>query len=146
MAGPSGLQNPSETVQERGRRKRRKVAEPSAWKKVMAKTKRNLGEQYISEKTGKTVSGRKVGPPCRDKCFDKVTMPVVKEIHKNFWNLGSYNEQNAYLGKLIRSNPVKRRRKSVLTAERFRRHTVSYFVLHEKKRNSCVQKWLSEHL
>ena len=133
VAGPSGLQNPSETVQERGRRKRRKVAEPSAWKKVMAKTKRNLGQEYVSEKTGKTVSGRKVGPPCRDKCFDKVTMPVVKEIHKNFWNLGSYNEQNAYLGKLIRSNPVKRRRKPVVTAERFRRHTVSYFVLHEKK-------------
>ena len=57
------------------------MAEPSAWKKVMAKTKCNLGQEYVSEKTGKSVSARKGGPPCRDKCFDKVTMPIVKDIH-----------------------------------------------------------------
>ena len=37
-------------------------------------------------------------------------MDVVKNIFDKFWALGNYNDQNAYLGKFIKSNPVKRRR------------------------------------
>ena len=64
----------------------------------------------MSAKTGKTVEIRKIGPACIDGCFTRVTMDVVKKLFDKFWALGNYNDQNAYLGKFIKSNPVKRRR------------------------------------
>ena len=44
-----------ENPMERGRKRQRKVPEPSEWKKEVAKRKQNLGEEYVSEKTGKVV-------------------------------------------------------------------------------------------
>lgn len=45
------------------------------------------------------------------KCQDKVPERVRNKVHKNFWRLGDYNAQNAYLRRLLKSKTVKRRRK-----------------------------------
>ena len=128
--GPSGLQSDDDS--ERGRRRRRKVADRSAWRSVIAQKKRNRGEEYVSVRTGKKVQARKIGPPCtcENKCYEKVPEGVRNVIHSNFWATGSYNDQNGYLAKLMKSKTVKRRRKPVEQAEKFRRHTIEYRVIH----------------
>ena len=123
----SGSDTSDETVVGSRKRKVRK----HAWKKVMAKSRRNLGKEYVSDKSGKMWAARKIRGPCScaNKCYDKVPEDVRKEIHENFWKLGDYEKQNAYLGKLLKSIPVKRRRKSSGDAKRFRRHSVGYCLI-----------------
>ena len=79
MADNSDRGNISETPRGRGRKRSRN---PTEWKENIAKKKRNLGQAYVSIKTGKEVRPRRVGQPCRDGCFTKITMPVVNKIHK----------------------------------------------------------------
>ena len=54
--------------------------------------------------------------------------------------MGSYNDQNAFLGKLMKSQVVKRRRKPLETAEKFCRHCVAYSVLHGTSEISVCKK------
>ncbi|KAG0729686.1 hypothetical protein GWK47_029824 [Chionoecetes opilio] len=84
------------------------------WKRVKAKMARNSGKEYKSVSTGKVVEEKKIGPPCRDGCFAKVTMPVISVVFKSFWDLASYDKQTAYLQRLVHSAPVKRRRKPLV--------------------------------
>lgn len=116
-------------------RRRRKVAKPSEWKKFSSKRKRNEGKEYVSVRSGKTIEARKVGEPCgcKSKCFDLVTMPVIKEVFDDFWAIGEYNLQNEYLSKLMSSKIVKRRRKPVEQAEKFRRHSVAYNIIYKNE-------------
>ena len=81
------------------------------WKKSMAKTKRNLGQEYISVKTGKSVVARTIGRPCscRKKCFQRVGEENIKEIFSDFWNSGSWDLQTSYIQKLISITKVKRK-------------------------------------
>ena len=140
MAGPSGVHQEHEisasdsSSSDEQQRKRRKVAEPSEWKKNVARTKRNKGEEYVSERTGKTMRARKIGAPCtcKEKCFEKVTMPVIEKLFKDFWALGNFDKQNYYLSKVIHSLVVKRRRKPARGGVLHRRHTVQYTVLRDK--------------
>ncbi|KAK4328322.1 hypothetical protein Pmani_001265 [Petrolisthes manimaculis] len=90
-------ENESEVEQGRGRKKPRKVKE---WENVSSKVKCNLGQSYISYKTKKLVSARVIGNPCRDGCFRKVTEEGVNNIFSEFWALGSYDTQNAYIKKM----------------------------------------------
>lgn len=42
------------------------------WAKVTAKKKCNLDQEYVSYATKNVMEARKVGPPCKDGCFDKL--------------------------------------------------------------------------
>ena len=133
--GPSGHISDvlsEESEHERPSRSRKRKLKVSEWKQNVAKDRRNRGLSYVSEKTGKLVPARKMqgSCSCTNKCFEKVSEEARKEIHENFWKLGEYNRQNEYLSKLLKSKIVKRRRKPVESLEKFRRHSVSYFVYH----------------
>ncbi|KAK3885608.1 hypothetical protein Pcinc_010199 [Petrolisthes cinctipes] len=105
---PSVLsENESEVEQGRGRKKPRKVKE---WGSVSSKVKRSLGQSYVSYKTKKQVTARVIGNPCHDGCFRKVTEEGVNNIFSEFWALGSYDTQNAYIIKMVILEPVKRKR------------------------------------
>lgn len=91
---------------------RKKTRAPAKWVKNIAKAKRNSGKEYVSVKTGRLVAGRQIGPPCRDGCFDKVTLPVITVLFNDFWAMGNYDAQTAYIQKLIHKVPVKRHRPS----------------------------------
>ena len=69
------------------KRIKRKVAEPSKWKRNMKKNLRNAGEEYIE----KVVNERKVQPPCdncRNKCSDKVSDADRQNTFKRFLQFG----------------------------------------------------------
>ena len=91
----------------RGKKGRKQVRGLSADEAV--KKKRNLGQEYVSYRSGKTVQARRVGSPCKDGCFDRVCEEARNTILKNFWAIGNYNEQNSYIAQFVKPVPVKRR-------------------------------------
>ena len=65
----------------RGRKRARK---PEKWKQNIRQKQRNLGQAYYSQMAKKNVAARKIGPACRDGCFDKVTRPVIEALFKEY--------------------------------------------------------------
>lgn len=106
---------PATRVKRIGRPRKSNV---DSWAKVIAKKKRNLGEAYVSYATKKRMAARKVGPACSDGCFDKVGRQNVDMIFSEFWKIGDYNIQNAYLQSLIRNAPIKRKRTTAEVSSR----------------------------
>ena len=107
---------------------RKRACRPENWKQSVRKKRRNEGKSYYSDIAKKQVEERKIGPPCRDGCFDKVTMPVIEALFKEFWGIGNYDAQTAYLQKLMAPMPVKRRRKPA--DETKRTCTIVYTVMY----------------
>lgn len=99
------------------------------WKQNIAKKQRNSGEGYVSRATGRHVRGREIGAPCRDGCYDKITMPIIRELHKDFWAIGDFSLQNAYLQKCVSLIPVKRRRAVVHPNAQRRRSGTRHYTL-----------------
>ena len=81
----------------------------SEWAVNVSKRKRNSGEEYISYRTKKVMPPRKVGPPCKDGCYNKVGTDNIEQIHKLFWGIAEYNKQNEYLIRCISEVPFKRK-------------------------------------
>ena len=108
-----------------GSRKRQR--NPEQWKKVKAKKRRNLGLAYESAKArGTHISKRKIGPPCRCGCFEKVGMDNIRQIFDEFWKTGDYNIQNEYLANVLKSVDVSRSR--VKDRPSRRKRSISYMV------------------
>ena len=111
------------------------------WASNKCKKKRNLGEAYVSRSPGRHISARSVGEPCSDGCFDKLTRPVINAIHAQFWAIGDFALQNAYIQKNVTLNPVKRRRAVPDPgAQRRRSVTRSYRLTYESASYSLCKK------
>ena len=67
---------------------RKRLPKPETWKQNVRKKLRNEGKAYYSTKAKKNVEARKIGPPCNDGCFEKVTMPVIESLFQEFWAIG----------------------------------------------------------
>lgn len=117
---------------------RKRKPKPHAWRASVVKKLRNEGKAYTSRMTKNLVEARKIGAPCADGCFSKVTMPVVEALFKEFWGMGDYNAQTAYLQKLMTSVPIKRRRKAA--DESMRTQTILYSVMYGDKKHSICKK------
>ena len=104
----SEISNPDDPQPGPSQPKKRKVAAPAEWKFPASKKKRNLGQAYTGM-TGRKVEDRKIGPPCKDDCYSKVTRPVIESIHKDFWAIGDFVLQNAFIQKHCKKIAVKRR-------------------------------------
>ena len=111
------------------------------WQVIEVKRKRNSGEGYTSRMTGRHVAPRCVGAACGDGCFDTVTMPIINILHQQFWAIGDFGLQNAYIQKNVHLMPVKRRR-SVQnpTAASRRNFTRMYKLTHASVTYSLCQK------
>lgn len=68
-----------------------------------------MGSKYIN-KLGKEDANKKLGPPCgcNKKCRQLVGAEATN-IFNAFWDIGSYDKQNAVLFVLIKMNAVKRK-------------------------------------
>lgn len=93
-------------------RSRKRLRDTSKWKLNVAIQRKNLGKDYVSRHSGRRMEGASIGPPCSDECFRKVTMPVIKQLFQEFWDLGNYGKQSAYIQKIVHVLPVKRNRKT----------------------------------
>ncbi|CAG0915861.1 unnamed protein product [Notodromas monacha] len=103
------------------------MKDKSGWARERRKQARIEGRPYVNSK-GKLVEARQMGSDCgcRRKCFAKVPLTVRAAIFNEFYRLGSYDEQNAYLYKLIRrGKPSRQRGKDPAKA---RGNSYQYFV------------------
>ena len=91
-------------------RARKRARDIQNWAQNIAKRKRNSGEAYVSRTTRREVPTRSIGIPCRDGCFDKITQPIVNEIHKEFWEIRDFALQNSYIQKSVRDETRERER------------------------------------
>lgn len=103
LSGNSGTGGSS-----RGKKRKRN---PEKWAQNLAKARRNSGKEYTSRTTKQVIPGKVIGPPCADGCFDIITLPVVEALFKEFWDIGNYDLQNAYIQKLVKPVEIKRRRR-----------------------------------
>lgn len=116
-------------------------------KKVKAQHRRNLGHGYTTTK-GKTQIPRTLGPPCscKKKCRE-LLHGVEMAIFQSFWDLQTFDKQNAYLFGTIKSvgkkrvYPKKTKRQTSSRSTTFR-----YFVkINGKDQEVCKQEFLSIH-
>lgn len=106
MAEPTAAAEVPEHV-----RSRKRVRQPKNWREYVAKMKRNTGQEYVST-AGRVVPARKIGPACSDGCFTKIPLAVRQEVHSDFWKIGNFSLQNAFIQKHVAKMPVKRHRKT----------------------------------
>ncbi|XP_063218744.1 uncharacterized protein LOC134529006 [Bacillus rossius redtenbacheri] len=97
---------------EKGRTPRTRKRKCYLSKKEYRRKKRNSGKAYRTLK-GKKVSEKifsNLNCHCRMKCFDKVDEEDRKKTFENFWNIGVFSCQNAFLCGLIKQEKPKVRR------------------------------------
>ena len=129
-------------MQQQQHRGRKRSRNPENWKETICKKRRNEGKKYVSRSTGKVVEARKIGPECRDGCFDTVTRTTIEALFKEFWGIGNYDAQTSYLQKFMLPMPVKRHR---TPADQSRRSTtIAYTVKYgDSEFKVCKQAFLS---
>uniref|UniRef100_A0A6P7H5J0 Uncharacterized protein LOC114347285 isoform X2 n=1 Tax=Diabrotica virgifera virgifera TaxID=50390 RepID=A0A6P7H5J0_DIAVI len=121
-------------------RKRRRVADPTMWKKNQRTTKRQKGEAYISVR-GKKVPEKRVKEKdcskCPKKCSTNFNPETRDELHRAFWHIANIEKQRQYISSLI--DIIKKKSKRT-EAEVSRRHnTVIYSLVKEGKKISVCQ-------
>ncbi|KAK3862856.1 hypothetical protein Pcinc_031312 [Petrolisthes cinctipes] len=65
------------------------------------KRQRNGEECDVCDGSKKHVASRAVGKPCPDGCFNRVTLPIIRELFNTFWAMGNYDAQNTYIQRLV---------------------------------------------
>lgn len=108
---------------------------------------KNTGKAYRIHKTGKLVSERQMGPPCKCKnnCFDLFQDNEMRTVYQAFWDMGDRDLQNNYLfGQIRPSSPKRRYRKS---ASPRKNKTYKYHVRCKdgKEKAVCRKAFLSIH-
>ena len=110
-------QRPKRVVVKKGRSLKLNV---EGWEKNVAKSKRNKGESYVSYGGSKKHRAglKKLGPQCKDGCFEKVSMEKVNDILDAFWAIGDYDKQNVYIAGCISEERFKRKYTKKETSQR----------------------------
>ena len=93
------------------KRGKKRVRRESDWQRNMRKKLKACGEEHVNS-VKKFVPKRTVGAPCtcRLKCFDKITEAQRMSIVNSFNKMGTKEKQDLYLGGLISSKPIERKR------------------------------------
>jgi len=141
MAGREDRPNAQEVG---GKQSRKRGRHQNRHKRVKRKVLRNSGQEY-ERSDGHIQSGRQLGPACscRRKCTNKLTEAHCERVFNDFWALGDFSQQNAFLFGQIKSLAPLRRR---VQAEYSRRQLT--YVLYVKDCNGvdvrvCKQAFLS---
>ncbi|PSN43821.1 hypothetical protein C0J52_10076 [Blattella germanica] len=139
--------NRTETTNKRGKkgdtntrlaRKGRKIA-------------RNTGKEYTTL-TGKTVKEKVMQPlgVCRMKCIQRLPDEYRKEIHRDYWNMGSFDKRVLYVSSLIEIQDKATTRIRTLdpVKQLFRQVTIQYNLhingKHEPACKTCFMKTFGE--
>ncbi|KAK5647846.1 hypothetical protein RI129_002738 [Pyrocoelia pectoralis] len=74
------------------------------------KAKRNKGLEYINRKGNTVQEKRFKNCHCRFKCIEKITEEERLANFNNFWKIGSFSAQNAYICGLVKPQEIKQKR------------------------------------
>lgn len=126
-----------------GRQKTRK-RKRNVNKKDMRKKKRNSGKEYTTKK-GKVVSAKTFTNSlcmCKMNCNEKISNEERKLVFENFYKIGEFKAQNAYIVGLCKQNTPKKHR--IRTGSRGPRgSSIKYFIqLQNDSINVCKKYFL----
>lgn len=99
---------------------RRKISNPSLWKKNYQKSRRAEGKSYIrtTNEGPELVKGKKfvqVKKCCNKNCFQNVLVKHQNQMFQNFYHLGSKQAQDLYLSGCMMKKEIKLRKAQVDT-------------------------------
>ncbi|RZF48681.1 hypothetical protein LSTR_LSTR015116 [Laodelphax striatellus] len=93
------------------RKRKRKKADKSGWKKTIVKKLRLEGKSYVN-RSGKVVPTKEPKPvdcsKCRFDCNHNFNEDHRRRLCQEYWNLADDKQQKIYLSSLIQNVPVKR--------------------------------------
>jgi hypothetical protein len=120
------------------RKSRKRTRNEAMWKRNILKRKRNSGESYVTYK-GKVKRARKMKPGCghncRMKCSTKITETQRENIFDEYWGLGDYNLQKAFINSSVTQKSTKRNTKD---AQKNRNITRKYaFTINDTRIEVC---------
>lgn len=120
--------------QDRAKRIRRKVADPSEWKRNKSRLQKCDGKPYINYK-GIEQPAKHPKPSkcknCRFRCSEHFAETERQKLCSDFWKLALYNRQMDYLLKYIKESKPQRRRRNV-PVDKQRKSSRSYYLLKKK--------------
>lgn len=131
-----------EEKENKARKGKKRVRNPSNWQKNIRKQSKAAGEEYTSANK-KVVSKKEMKGPCRDDCMKKCTQSISAEnraiIHSHYWTSELNNDQKRqFLASCIEELPVERTRNR--TGARTGKRTTSlkyFFTVNGKRINVC---------
>nr|XP_045592777.1 uncharacterized protein LOC123754423 isoform X1 [Procambarus clarkii]XP_045592778.1 uncharacterized protein LOC123754423 isoform X1 [Procambarus clarkii]XP_045592779.1 uncharacterized protein LOC123754423 isoform X1 [Procambarus clarkii] len=138
-------------TEDRGKKKKAKKEGISA--KFTRKRRRNRGESYINV-AGKFVEAKKYVErdcECKNKCLSKLgTVEDRENIFKQFWSIGDFGQQNAYLTEnvILVPNVMKRRKAALLDDKHLKTVRRLYYVRQSncgKQTRVCKTMFLNLH-
>ena len=91
---------------------RKRVRNPDAWVRNVRKKKRNTGKEYVSYRGKKVPAKSQKGPccACRSKCYNKISEAEADSMFAQFLEIGTKDEQDAFLYGLMQGHDPQRRR------------------------------------
>lgn len=91
---------------------RKRLREPAKHMKSIRKRNRNRGLEYIStsKKLVPAKSFVNSNCNCKQKCFDRITDENRRTAFVNFWKIGNFCAQNAYICGLVKQHEIKTHR------------------------------------
>lgn len=110
---PRHENNQSNLIEKRHKRQgRKRFREPEKHMKSIRKRNRNMGREYVntSNKVVPAKSFHNINCNCRKKCSIRITEDDRKTAFENFWKMGEFSTQNAFLCGLVKKNEVKTHR------------------------------------
>lgn len=134
------------------KRKRRRFAEPSEWKRNKMQKLRECGKRYIGQskkkESGKqtkvTKEERKLGPRCKSvacknskkRFCDDIPEERRKEIFSHFWDVLNWYERKPYIASLVECRQPKQKRRQE-SGDR-RGCSLHYFIkINNEKKEVC---------
>lgn len=112
-------------------------------KRKLAKKLRNSGQPYVTTRNGQKIvrAGRKIKPPCGNKCKFKCTSKITEEERKSifvhFWNLGDRGKQRLFLAQSIDLVNSPSRYRKVKAGRTRGSNYAFYFELNSLKTRVC---------
>lgn len=108
---------------------RKRFREPEKHLSAVRKRLRNSGQEYVNV-ANKVVLKKQftnVNCNCRNKCYDKISEESRRNAFSNFWKMGNFSTQNAFLCGIIKQHrpKVHRPRSGV---KGIRASTYTYFI------------------
>lgn len=92
------VQSENESIEIESPKPKRKLRNPSNWKRNITMLAKNKGGMYINA-SGKIVGPKILKPPCKDscrfKCFNNVSLEEREIIKTKFWALGDNQGDNS---------------------------------------------------
>lgn len=125
--------------EEKQRFTRKRLCNPENWKKNISKKAANLGMEYVSSSTKKTVPARSMqrtcGPGCKFKCEEKISETARLSFFTEFWSIPEHSRKYDFILRHVSEKFNKERED-----QESKRNFTRTYTINERDKNIAVCK------